>query len=177
MLADSVTLLPCLARIASPAAPPVRDNRQVTDEVGFIVDGEIERVDWMEAKAKLTRDNFDNGRSADALKQSFERSQHVAFAWHDGVLVGMARMLSDQVCNAYLLDVWTQSTVRRRGVATMMVDYLAARVPGQHIGLQTGDAEDFYAQLGFRLQPAFMSRVVGRWLDNDANRSPDPAPR
>jgi predicted GNAT family acetyltransferase len=151
----------------------VRDNQPVPKCDGLIVDGEIDRVDWAQAKAKLGFDDFDNGRSAKALRQSFERSQHVAFAWLDGDLVGMARMLSDQVCNAYLLDVWTQSAVRRRGVATMMVNYLAARVPGQHIGLQTGDAEGFYAQLGFRTQPEFMSRVVGRWLNNDANRSPD----
>ena len=44
------------------------------------------------------------------------------------------------------------------------------RVPGQHIGLQT-EAEDFYRSLGFRDQPAFMSKVIGRWLDNDANRA------
>ena len=146
----------------------------MTKGVGFIVDSDVDRVDWIEAKAKLGRDSFDNGRSAEALRQSFERSQHIAFAWLDSELVGMARMLSDQVCNAYLLDVWTQSTVRHRGVATMMVTYLAARVPGQHIGLQTSDAQGFYAQLGFRLQPEFMSCVVGGWLDNDANRSPDP---
>lgn len=133
------------------------------------VDSALDRVDWDRAKAKLRADDFDNGRSPAALRRSFEQSQHVAFAWLDGELVGMARMLSDGVCNAYLLDVWTQSDVRGRGIATKMVDYLAAQVPGQHIGLQTDDAQGFYARLGFRAQPEFMSRVVGRWLDNDAN--------
>lgn len=56
-----------------------------------------------------------------------------------------------------------------------MVDFLAARVPGQHIGLQTDDARPFYARLGFRPQPEFMSRVVGHWLENEANRSTDAA--
>ena len=79
-------------------------------------------------------------------------------------------MLSDGVCNAYLLDVWTQSSVRRRGIATAMVNRLKAAVPGQHIGLQTEDAVEFYSGLGFRRQPEFMSLVVGRWLDNEANR-------
>ena len=140
---------------------------------GLVVESDVDRVDWDQAKAKLGVDDFDNGRSAEALRKSFAQSQYVAFAWLDGELVGMARMLSDHVCNAYLLDVWTQSTVRRRGVATM-VNYLAARVPGQHIGLQTGDEQSFYTRLGFRPQPEFMSRVVGGWLDNDANRSADP---
>ena len=140
---------------------------------GLEVESDADRVDWDQAKAKLAADDFDNGRSAEALRKSFAQSQYIAFAWLDGELVGMARMLSDHVCNAYLLDVWTQSTARRRGVATTMVDYLAALVPGQHIGLQTGDAQGFYARLGFRPQPEFMSRVVGGWLDNDANRSAD----
>jgi predicted GNAT family acetyltransferase len=137
---------------------------------GLLVNSRLDQVDWRAAKASLASDHFDNGRSPAALQRSFQQSQHVALAWLDGSLVGMARLLSDGVCNAYLLDVWTQSALRRRGIATAMVNYLAQAVPGQHIGLQTDDAQDFYATLGFRLQPQFMSRVVGRWLDNDANR-------
>jgi GNAT superfamily N-acetyltransferase len=138
---------------------------------GVHVDSSIDRVDWARAKDDLRADPFDNGRSATALRRSFEQSHCVAFAWLNDDLVGMARMLSDGVCNAYLLDVWTCSAVRRRGIATMMVDYLVAQVPGQHIGLQSDDAQGFYAGLGFRPQPGFMGRVVGFWLDNDANRS------
>jgi hypothetical protein len=51
-----------------------------------------------------------------------------------------------------------------------MLRSLAAMVPGQHIGLQTDDAQAFYTSLGFRPQPEFWSLVVGTWLDNDANR-------
>lgn len=40
-----------------------------------------------------------------------------------------------------------------------------AQVPGQHVGLQTGEAQSFYASLGFRPQPEFMSKIVGTWLD------------
>ena len=143
----------------------------MTTEIdGIVVDDRIDRVDWDQAKADLAADDFDNGRSAVALRRSFEQSQHVALAWLDGRLVGMARMLSDGVCNSYLLDVWTQSSVRRRGVATAMVTYLVEAVPGQHIGLQTDDADGFYTSMGFGLQPQFMSLVSGRWLDNAANR-------
>jgi predicted GNAT family acetyltransferase len=131
----------------------------------------IDGIDWVQAKADLAADNFDNGRSPDALRRSFERSQHVALAKDGQHLVGMARLLSDGVCNAYLLDVWTSSPYRRQGIASSMVRLLADLVPGQHIGLQTDGAEQFYASLGFRPQPSFMSLVVGEWLDNEANRS------
>ena len=53
-----------------------------------------------------------------------------------------------------------------------MVRLLANQVPGQHIGLQTDNAQPFYLALGFRTQPEFMSFVVGTWLDNEANNIP-----
>jgi predicted GNAT family acetyltransferase len=133
-------------------------------------DTSTEGVDWAQAKAALAADRFDNGRSAAALRRSFEQSQHVAFARDGDRVVGMARMLSDGVCNAYVVDVWTQSSYRRQGIATTLMRMLAEAVPGQHIGLQTDDAQSFYASLGYKPQPEFWSLVSGRWLDNDANR-------
>ena len=133
------------------------------------IDSSFAGIDWEQAKADLTADNFDNGRTAAALRRSFSQSQHVAFARDGDRLVGMARLLSDGVCNAYLLDVWTASPYRRRGIGSAMIVHLLDQVPGQHVGLQTDDAQPFYESLGFRSQPEFWSRVVGSWLDNDAN--------
>jgi len=142
---------------AAGSDPPVR--------IADSVDG----VDWAEAKALLAADDFDNGRSAAALRRSFEQSQHVAIAWQGKDLVGMARLLSDGVCNAYLVDVWTRRSHRRQGIASAMMRLLLDQVPGQHVGLQTDDAGGFYASLGFTPQPEFWSTVVGRWLGNSAN--------
>jgi GNAT superfamily N-acetyltransferase len=142
-----------------------------SDQPDIVINSEVDRVDWHQAKADLGNDEFDNGRSAQALRLSFVHSQHVALAWANEHLVGMARMLSDGVCNAYRVDVWTASAFRRQGVGARMVKYLLDQIPGQHVGLQTDDAEAFYRSLGFRAQPEFMSVVVGTWLDNAANRS------
>jgi ribosomal protein S18 acetylase RimI-like enzyme len=138
--------------------------------VSIRISGSTDGVDWGRVKADLAADDFDNGRSPAALQRSFERAQHVALAWDGRRVVGMARLLSDGVCNAYLVDVWTMSACRRQGIGSSMVRFLAEQVPGQHIGLQTEDAEEFYASLGFGPQPSFMSLVVGTWLDNDGNR-------
>jgi ribosomal protein S18 acetylase RimI-like enzyme len=134
------------------------------------IDDSFEGIDWGQVKADLAADDFDNGRTPDALRLSFERSQHVAIARDGDRVVGTARLLSDGVCNAYLIDVWTASSHRRQGIASAMVRRLSEQVPGQHIGLQTDDAQHFYEALGFRPQPEFWSFVVGGWLDNDANR-------
>jgi predicted GNAT family acetyltransferase len=133
---------------------------------------DLERVDWASVTADLAADEFDNGRTPAALRRSFDRSQHTVIAWDGDRVVGTARLLSDGVCNAYLVDVWTRSSHRRRGIATAMVRDLMTRVPGQHIALQTDDAQAFYERLGFRPQPELWSVVVGTWLDNPANRDP-----
>ena len=133
------------------------------------IDESLDGIDWARAKADLAADDFDNGRSPRALLVSFEQSQHVAIARDGDRVVGMARLLSDGVCNAYLLDVWTMSAYRRQGIGAAMVRRLMERVPGQHIGLQTDEAEEFYTALGFTHQPVFMSLISGTWLANQAN--------
>jgi predicted GNAT family acetyltransferase len=134
------------------------------------IDGSLDGIDWAQVKTDLAADAFDNGRSAAALRRSFERAQHVAIARDDDRVIGTARLLSDGVCNAYVVDVWTQSRYRRQGIATAMMQLLTNAVPGQHVGLQTDDAQALYASLGFQPQPEFWSLVPGRWLDNDGNR-------
>ncbi len=134
---------------------------------------ELLGIDWERLKSDLADDEFDNGRTAAALRRSFEQSAFVAMAVDGDRCVGTARLLSDGVCNAYLVDVWTASTHRRQGIARRMIESLARRVPGQHIGLQVdhGEGVRLYEVLGFTPQPEFMSRVIGRWLDNEANRA------
>ena len=123
-----------------------------------------EGVDWEVLTADLQADDFDNGRTPDELRRSFENSAVVAFAWHDGRVIGKARALSDGVCNAYVVDVWTHSDYRRRGIATRLMRLLEAQLDGQHIYLFTDDAEAFYRQLGYRPQGTGMGVVVGKWL-------------
>jgi ribosomal protein S18 acetylase RimI-like enzyme len=159
---------------ASPATWSPRGNATLARDallVPITLADSFDAIDWGEVKADLAADDFDNGRSPEALKSSFVRSQHVVFARDGTRVVGMARLLSDGVCNAYLLDVWTASSHRRQGIGTRMIRRLAEQVPGQHIGLQSDDAVEFYDAIGFRAQPEFMSLVVGNWLDNEANRA------
>jgi ribosomal protein S18 acetylase RimI-like enzyme len=127
---------------------------------------ELEGVDWEALKIRLRDDAFDNGRTPEQLRRSFENSRVFGFAWADGQVVGKARILSDGVCNAYLVDVWTYSPFRRRGIASELLRRMLERVPGQHVYLQADeDHIAFYTRLGFRPQPNGLSRVVGRWLD------------
>jgi predicted GNAT family acetyltransferase len=121
-------------------------------------------INWEQLTADLQADDFDNGRTPDELCRSFENSAVVAFAWLDGRVIGKARALSDGVCNAYVVDVWTHSDYRRHGIATRLMRLLEENLDGQHIYLFTDDAEVFYHNLGYRRQGVGMSMVVGKWL-------------
>jgi ribosomal protein S18 acetylase RimI-like enzyme len=41
----------------------------------------------------------------------------------------MARLFTDRVCNAYLLDVWTLSAYRRLGIGSALIRQLIGRSP------------------------------------------------
>jgi len=127
----------------------------------------LENIDWTEMKTTLRQDAFDNGRSPEQLKISFENSYAICIAYAEGRIIGTARVLSDGVCNAYLVDVWTLSEFRHKGIASTMIQKLMSQLSGQHVYLQTDDAKELYAKLGFVEQPTGMSKVVGEWLVND----------
>jgi GNAT superfamily N-acetyltransferase len=130
---------------------------------------DVEGVDWGELKADLAADDFDNGRTPDELRRSFAASAFVVVAWDGDRVVGTGRLLADGVCNAYLVDLWTQADRRRRGIGREMVRRLLGRVPGHHVALFTERGAPFYERLGFIEEHVGMSQVVGEWL----NRSPD----
>lgn len=123
-------------------------------------------VDWEELRSDLIADGFHNGRTTAQLRLSFENSACVAMAFDDKRCIGNGRLLSDGVGNAYVLDVWTQSDYRSRGIASKVMGMLIGQVPGQHIYLQTDDAVAFYKALGFREQPTGMSMIAGDYLRN-----------
>jgi ribosomal protein S18 acetylase RimI-like enzyme len=121
-------------------------------------------IDWAALKATLVEDDFDNERTPQEYEASFRNSHSVCVALSEGRIVGTARALSDGVCNAYIVDVWTHSSLRRQGIATRMMGLLLGRLQGQHVYLFTDDQVEFYRGLGFRPQAIGMSLVVGSWL-------------
>jgi ribosomal protein S18 acetylase RimI-like enzyme len=125
---------------------------------------DLDGVDWVELKASLAVDRFDNGRSPDQLRRCFENSYACVFARAGDRVVGKGRALSDGVSNAYIIDVWTLSEFRDRGIGRKIVKLLLNRLKGQHVYLFTDDRVDFYKQLGFREQPVGLSRTIGKWL-------------
>jgi GNAT superfamily N-acetyltransferase len=81
-------------------------------------------------------------------------------------IIGTVRVLSDRVCNAYVVDVWTYSPYHRQGIASQMMKIALEELPGQHVYLFTEDAEEFYTTPGFKRRGVGLELVVGTWLVN-----------
>jgi ribosomal protein S18 acetylase RimI-like enzyme len=130
----------------------------------------IEGIDWEAVKRVLEEDDFDNGRSPAQYELSARNSAVNLFAWarsNDGDrLVGTVRVLSDGVCNAYMVDVWTHTAFRRKGIARKMIDLATGKLPGQHLYLFTDDQVEFYEAIGFRPRGVGLEKPIGRWLVN-----------
>ena len=124
-------------------------------------------VNWDEIKAKVQADDFDNGRTPAQLEASFRNSGATVIAYAGAEIVGKARALTDGVCNAYVVDVWTYAPYRGQGIAKAMMEQLLAQLPGQHVYLFTDTAKGLYEKVGFQVQGIGMGRVVGEWLVNE----------
>lgn len=139
---------------------------------------DLKNVDWEEMKATLSQDNFDNGRTPEQLRASFTNSYSTCIAYADDVslqgtlqIIGTARVLSDGICNAYIVDVWTFTPYRRQGIASTMMRILLAELQGQHVCLFTDNAIDFYKKLNFIEGETCMEQVIGKWLINTSAKA------
>ena len=124
-----------------------------------------EGIDWGALKRSLAADAFDNGRSPAQMERSFYNSYACVYARDGNTVIGTARAISDGVCNAYIVDMWTQSGYRRRGVGQRMMKLLCDSLRGQHVYLFTDDLESFYGSCGFSVRGTGMEKVVGEWLN------------
>lgn len=133
----------------------------------------LEGVDWNEIKTKLQEDDFDNGRTPEQLKESFQNSYATCIVYDGKEIIAKARVLSDGICNAYVVDVWTYSPYRHRGIATKILETLFDRCSGQHVYLFTSEETvPFYTQLGMKPWGVGMGKIIGTWLMSESIPNP-----
>lgn len=126
---------------------------------------DLSDVNWDEIKNKVAEDDFDNGRTPEQLKKSFENSFATCITYDGDQIIGKARVLSNGVCNAYIVDVWIYTPHRHQGIASQMLKQLMEKLHGQHVYLFTDkDTVPFYKQLGFKEWVTGLGCVVGEWL-------------
>ena len=94
----------------------------------------------------------------DQVWQMFENASLVLTAWHEGHLVGIARVLTDGVLYSYLCDLAVEPDVQRLGVGKALIDEVLKRCEGTELVLRDSDiSASYYEYLGF-------SRVENAWV-------------
>jgi N-acetylglutamate synthase-like GNAT family acetyltransferase len=109
----------------------------------------------------LSRSYWAKGRSREAVAQSVENSLCFSLL-KNGEQIGFARVLTDKMAYAIVLDMIIREDYRGRGLGKWLMQCICehpAVAPLRQL-LWTGDADDFYRQVGFEEMSAlkFMSR-------------------
>lgn len=92
------------------------------------------------------------GRSLDLVKKSIKNSLCFGVFDSDGEQIGFARIVTDYVVFAWLMDVFVDENNTGKGVGKTLINYIIShealsKVNG--IGLRTNDVHELYNRFGF----------------------------
>lgn len=92
------------------------------------------------------------GRTLDRVKKSLKNSVCFGVFNRDGKQLGFARIVTDYVVFAWLMDIFIDETLRGQGVGKLLMDYIV-NYPNlmdvNGMGLRTKDAHSLYEKFGF----------------------------
>jgi len=121
-------------------------------EAGVLYSDDPARLDLDAAHAMLRTAYWCTDIPREVMVRSFAHSIVVGAYDGAGVLLGVARAISDRATFAYLCDVFVGEPHRGRGIGSAMVRHLMAHPDLQGLrrwSLLTRDAHGVYAKLGF----------------------------
>ena len=96
--------------------------------------------------------------SPDSLWSMFENASLVITAWYNEHLVGIARVLTDEVLYSYLCDLAVEPDVQRLGVGKRLIAEVLRKCEGTDLLVRDSDiSSTYYAHLGFE-------RVDNAWI-------------
>lgn len=118
---------------------------------------DLEGIDWPHLAEVFERAPLGARDPAD-LERAFRNSYLVCFARHGGRVVGTARVNSDGVYYATIVDVVVDPDCQGHGIGRAMMEALLARLPMRKIFLTSVKGkEGFYRKFGFLAQTNAMA--------------------
>lgn len=124
--------------------------------LSFTPDG----VDWPQA-AEIFEKAPLGTREPDRLRQTFENSDLVCFAWDGERLIGLARALSDRVVQSVIYDLCLLPEYQGRQLGKRMMEAMMERLGTDNVVLwAVPGKEGFYARLGFKPMRTAMARML-----------------
>lgn len=116
-----------------------------------------ENINWQDVSDVLWRSNLSK-RSAQEQEKIFMNSYAVVFVYDGDRIVGVARALSDGVCQAAVYNVALDEEYHGNGIGREMIERLLDQLKGQNIVLYTHPKTvALYEKFGFRRNKTAMT--------------------
>jgi len=131
----------------------------------------LDHVNWQEVSDVLRRSQLSD-HTPDEQKTIFTNSSIVLFVLDDQKIVGVARALSDGICQGAIYNVALDDPYQGYGIGRIMIQKLLDRMKGQNIILYTHPKTvALYEKFGFRRSKTAMCYFDTdpeqlEWLDN-----------
>ena len=130
---------------------------------GYVLDDDPIRIDRGAVHAYLSGESYwAAGRPRDVMDELIDTAARVVGLYHDGELVGFARVVSDRHTFSYLADVFVLSAHRGKGLGSELVRFSVdeGQLADTKWVLHTRDAHELYRKVGFGVPG---QRTMERW--------------
>ena len=117
-----------------------------------IIKEDYKNMDFEKIAGMLENAYWSIGISVDEVKERAANSNFVFGAFVEGNQVGYARVITDKICFAYLLDVYVDEHYRKLGIGKQIIEYILFHPELKKVNkwlLITKNAHKFYNKFGF----------------------------
>ena len=120
----------------------IKNHKKEEYKIDYIND--INKINYEELNNLLER-SFNHKRDLNKTILEFKNSNHVIFAYHNNKLIGCARLITDGVSEAILLNVAVEPKYQGNGIAKNIISELSKLAPNYDIFIHTNPKSlDFY---------------------------------
>jgi GNAT superfamily N-acetyltransferase len=133
---------------------------------GFIISDDLVRFDFAVGHRWISQESYwAEGIAFSVFERALRNSLPVGVYAASGVMVAMARVVTDRATFAWIDDVFVDPARRGAGLGKAMMAYVIAHPDLQHLRrkiLATRDAHTLYAKFGF-----VPFTAAGSWMENN----------
>ena len=122
-----------------------------------------DKMDFYKVTKMLTNSYWSPGIEVDEVKKGANNSALVIGAFLLEGQVGYARVVSDKMRYAHILDLYVESSYRKRGIGKRILEYILSHEELKNVDMWfvlTNDAHGIYRKVGFKSIPVSLASFM-----------------